>query len=129
MPLRAKLGLGAEILATYVRVRLSMRRAELPRVVERIRSEAGSKADAPVDPRALGAAVMGVLALLPTDSRCLVRSLVYLSLISRRGVDGTLVIGARTEPEFAAHAWVEVAGDPMLPAGDGDGEFKPLTVL
>jgi hypothetical protein len=127
LPLRAKLALGAEILVAYVRVRLWMRRAELPRVVERIRSGAAPRPGSPLDPRALGAAVMGTLALLPTDSRCLVRSLVYLSLISRRGLTGTLVIGARTEPEFAAHAWVEVEGDPMLPSGDG--EFKPLTVL
>lgn len=127
MPLRTKLGLGAEILVTYVRVRLSMRRAELPRVVERIRADARPRPASPVDPHGLGAAVMGVLALLPTDSRCLVRSLVYLSLLSRRGVAGTLVIGARTQPEFAAHAWVEVGGDPMLPSGDG--EYKPLTVL
>lgn len=127
MPLRAKLRLGVEILVAYVRVRLSMRRAELPQVVERIRSDAALRSDPSVNPRSLGAAVMGVLARLPTDSRCLVRSLVYLSLISRRGVAGTLVIGARTEPEFAAHAWVEVDGDPMLPSGDG--EFQPLTVL
>jgi hypothetical protein len=127
LPLRAKLGLSAEILAVYIRVRLAMRRTELPRVVEGIRAEAGRRPSDPIDPRALGAAVMGLLALLPTDSRCLVRSLVYLTLISRRGVAGTLVIGARTEPEFAAHAWVEVAGDPMLPSGDG--EFQPLTVL
>jgi hypothetical protein len=72
---------------------------------------------------------MGILARLPTDSRCLVRSLVYLSLLSRRGIEGTLVIGARTEPEFAAHAWVEVEGEPMLPVKDDGKEFEPLTVL
>lgn len=123
----AKLGLCGEILATYVRVRLAMRRIELPDLVERLRAAGDPKPAAAADLARLSGAVMGLLALLPTDSRCLVRSLVYLSLIERRGVTGSLVIGARTEPEFAAHAWIEVEGRPELPSGDG--EFKPLTVL
>lgn len=123
----AKLGLAGEILTTYVRVRLAMRRTELPALVARIKAGRGRGQANAVDLARLSGAVMGVLALLPTDSRCLVRSLVYLSVISRRGVDGSLVIGARTEPAFAAHAWVEVDGRAELPSGEG--EFEPLTVL
>lgn len=124
----AKLRLAVEILVTYLRVRLAMRRTALPDLVGRIRAaERTAPAAGPEELRRLSGAVMGVLARLPTDSRCLVRSLVYLSLIARRGVTGTLVIGAQTEPEFAAHAWVEVGGRPALPSGDG--EFQPLTVL
>ena len=124
----AKLRLAGEILSTYCRVRWSMRRQELPEVVGRIR--AGRVEDGSLSQegrRQLSGAVMGVLSILPTDSRCLVRSLVYLSLIERRGAAGTLVIGVRTEPEFAAHAWVECEGEPLLPSGDG--EYAPLTVL
>jgi hypothetical protein len=42
--------------------------------------------------------------------------LVLLRLLARRGVAGSLVIAARPESEdaFEAHAWVEVAGRPVL---------------
>jgi hypothetical protein len=104
-----------------------MRRERLPDLVERLRSREPRRKRPPGGPRQLAGAVMGLLAVLPTDSRCLVRSLVYLSLLRRRGIAGALVIGVRTEPEFAAHAWVEVEGEPLLPSGDG--EFAPLEVL
>jgi hypothetical protein len=37
------------------------------------------------------------------------------------------VIGARTQPEFLAHAWVEHAGNPVL--NPGDGSFGRLVEL
>jgi Transglutaminase-like superfamily len=123
----AKLRLAGEILGAYARVRWGMRRQRLPELVDRLRSGGASVKAPPGGPRQLAGAVMGLLAILPTDSRCLVRSLVYLSLLCRRGVAGSLVIGVRTEPGFAAHAWVEVGGEPLLPSGDG--EFATLEVL
>ncbi|MDQ3569707.1 MAG: lasso peptide biosynthesis B2 protein [Actinomycetota bacterium] len=66
----------------------------------------------------LGRAVSRTLRLLPTDSRCLVRSLVLTALLARRGLSSLLVIGVRSDPEFAAHAWVEHAGRPLLPPGE-----------
>jgi hypothetical protein len=128
LPLPAKLRLGAEILSTYVRMRWAMGRTELPQLVERVRAEGVARPTAgETDARRLAGAVMGMLAVLPTDSRCLVRSLVYLSLLARRGIAATLVIGVRSEPSFAAHAWVERDGEALLPSGDG--EFRPLTVI
>jgi hypothetical protein len=124
----AKLRLGGEILATYVRVRWAMRREELHRLVGRLRTPADAAEPFPRERREqLAGAVMGLLAMLPTDSRCLVRSLVYLAMLDRRGVQSTLVIGVRTDPEFAAHAWVECENEPLLPSGDG--EYAPLTVI
>jgi hypothetical protein len=67
----------------------------------------------------LAHAVGRVLLFLPTDSRCLVRSLVLLALLERRGVASMLVIGVRAEPEFAAHAWIEYEGETLLPSGGG----------
>jgi hypothetical protein len=67
----------------------------------------------------LSNAVERVLSKLPTDSRCLVRSLVLLWLLERRGTTGTLVIGVSPKPEFEAHAWVEHEGRPLLPSGEG----------
>lgn len=66
----------------------------------------------------LGRAVSRTLRLLPTDSRCLMRSLVLTGLLARRGMSSTLIIGVRPEPEFTAHAWVEHAGEPLLPPGE-----------
>lgn len=62
--------------------------------------------------------VSSVLRLLPTDSRCLMRSLVLTRLLARRGLPSALVIGVTASPEFGAHAWVEQDGRPLLPAHD-----------
>lgn len=53
-------------------------------------------------------------------ARCLGRSLVLWFLLRRRGIDAELVIGAeRAEAgRLPAHAWVEVAGEPVNDAPD-----------
>jgi hypothetical protein len=52
--------------------------------------------------------------LWPLRSRCLQRSLVLAWLLRRRGIDGRLRIGVQTdEGGLIAHAWVEVAGEPV----------------
>lgn len=66
----------------------------------------------------LGNAVDRTLSVLPTDSRCLVQSLVLTRLLSARGVPSTLVIGAHSTAQFEAHAWVEYQGRPVLPPGE-----------
>jgi hypothetical protein len=75
--------------------------------------------------RRLGRAVGKTLRLLPTDSRCLIRSLVLTRLLARRAIPNTIVIGVRKAPDFQAHAWVEHEGRPILPAG----EYTRLTEL
>jgi Transglutaminase-like superfamily len=72
-----------------------------------------------------GRTVTGVLGYLPTDSRCLMRSLVLTAMLARRGVYSKVVIGVRPAPGFAAHAWVEIDGTPILP-GDG-ATYRRLT--
>ena len=84
---------------------------------------------APDDGARLAAAVVRTLEPLPVDSRCLMRSLVLLRVLSRRGVAGSLVIAVRPEERdrLDAHAWVEVAGRPLLaPAGMQDGRLVTL---
>jgi hypothetical protein len=102
-------------------VRWAIRGDDLRGAVARLRrdfSEA-SVATAGADDRhgmasRLGYVVSSILRLLPTDSRCLMRSLVLTRLLARRGVPSTLIIGVSAAPEFAAHAWVELAGRPLL---------------
>ena len=110
-----KLMLAAEILQAYVRVRLMLRRSDFQSVVVTLRAgdrtiQDGSDADR------LGRAVSRTLRLLPTDSRCLMRSLVLTDVLARRGMASSLVIGVTPGPEFRAHAWVEANGRPLLPA-------------
>jgi Transglutaminase-like superfamily len=124
----ARARLAVEILAAYLQARRSLRHAPIASVLATLRSQAppacrsttGAAAESTLqEARRLGRAVARTLALVPGDTRCLARSLVLTRLLARRGIPARLVIGARTGPDFLAHAWVEHAGDPVLPAGDG----------
>ena len=115
-----------EILATYLIVRWRVRRHELPAAVAALRAQRGL-AVVHRDPPRLAATAERVVAHIPGDSRCLMRSLVVLAMLARRGVDARLVLAARPTPEFAAHAWVERDGDPLLPTrGFGDARMAEL---
>ena len=71
-----------------------------------------------MDGRRLASAVLRTLDPLPADTRCLIRSLVVVEAIQRRGGEGRLVVGG-TSPsgEFKAHAWVEVEGSAVMDTG------------
>jgi len=134
LPTAAKLALGVEIVVTYARARRLLRRRGLPAAVAILRSshtEVASKA-APTASLAavrLGRAVTRALGPLPSGSRCLVRSLVLTSVLARRGIESSLVIGVRPAEEFGAHAWVEHDGRPLLPMGvtrEGEAMFQRL---
>jgi hypothetical protein len=66
----------------------------------------------------LARATTRTLALLPTDSRCLMQSLVLIGLLSRRGISSVLVVAVQSDPDFQAHAWVEHNHRPLLPSGE-----------
>ncbi|HEX6688742.1 MAG TPA: lasso peptide biosynthesis B2 protein [Solirubrobacterales bacterium] len=115
--------LAVEILVAYLGARRELGRSPIETVVDRLRSGAERpRPEAPdtlAEARRLGRAVGRTLGLAPGDTRCLVRSLVLIRLLSRRGLPARLVIGARSDPDFLAHAWVEHGGEPVLPTGDG----------
>jgi hypothetical protein len=120
--LREKASLLVEITSTYVRVRWLLARKGLRPTVTQLRGGT-PEADGPVKREKqvvavrLGFVVAKVLDPLPFDSRCLMSSLVLTAMLARRGIASSLVIGVRPEPEFAAHAWVESDGVPVLPPG------------
>ncbi|HWD77214.1 MAG TPA: lasso peptide biosynthesis B2 protein [Solirubrobacteraceae bacterium] len=134
MPQGLKLALAAEIFAGYITARRLMLRHDIRDVVLVMRPPGAPPAangrepeEAMLVARRLGYAVTRTLRKLPTDSRCLVQALVLSRLLSVRGIDSTLVIGARSGPEFAAHAWVEYAGEPVLsPAGFDESRLVEL---
>ncbi len=134
LPVGAKARLALEIVLAYVRVRWTLWRRDLPQTLRALRAVGGRDravplADGPRDGVRLGAAVVRTLESLPTDSRCLMRSLVLVRLLARRGSAGSLVIAVRpdAELELAAHAWVELDGRPLLtPAGADHGRLVTL---
>jgi hypothetical protein len=128
--LAAKVRLALEVAASYSRARLAARRGDIRVALQRLRPDpAAGEPDAlaVAEAHRLARATDRTLRLIPGDSRCLNRSLVLTHLLARRGLHGTLVIGVRPGSSFAAHAWVELDGVPLLPTGDG--EFGRLVEL
>jgi hypothetical protein len=114
---REKLGLATEIVSAYTRARWLLWRTDLPTTVSALRSAPPHVAPGTVEERLgyrLGNAVGRTLRHLPFDSRCLMRSLVLTSILARRRIESTLVIAVSPQPRFAAHAWVEQDGVPLL---------------
>jgi hypothetical protein len=111
---RARLVL--EILATYCVVRWQLRGNDVRRVIRT--AAAPARATDELAGLRLGYAVSQVLRLLPTESACLMRSLVLMRLLSRRGLACSVVLGVSAGSEFAAHAWVEHGGRALLPTYD-----------
>jgi hypothetical protein len=123
--------LGAEIFGAYIRVRWLIRSHEAPEAVAALRRYARRHR---IDPEPgtdlavgwrLAHAVNTALTPLPTDVRCLSKSLTLLTLMERRDIHPKLVIGVRPQP-FAAHAWVELHGQPLLPEADGHERLTEL---
>ena len=118
MGFRHRAAIVAEIIGLYLKVRWMMIRHDLPVVVDQLRD---GVADRYPDEQArrigwrLGQPVLRTLSPLPWDSRCLMRSLVLVRMLARRGVKAQLVIGVRPGGEFSAHAWVEHSGRPLTP--------------
>lgn len=120
-------GFVAEALATYGLVRWQVRRRDLPAVVAGLRERRSRRLPFGPDAPRVARAAERVVARLPGDSRCLMRSLVVLAMLARRGIDVRLVLAARPSPSFAAHAWVERDGQPLLPTrGFGDARLTEL---
>ena len=128
MPADLRLRVAFEIVATYARVRVRMLRGDVREVVDALRHDAVDLHD-PYDAyrigRRLGQPVRRTLDPLPWDSRCLMRSLVLLRMLARRGVVCRLVIGVRPGETLEAHAWIEHDGHPLLPTLG----YERLTVL
>jgi hypothetical protein len=120
--------LAAEVVATYALVRWLLWRHDIVHVVTALRAGTDDRLE-PVAARRLatrlGRPVTRTLRVLPADSRCLVRSLVVLRMMARRGARCELSIGARSGSEFEAHAWVEHDGEPVLPTLG----YAPLTTI
>jgi hypothetical protein len=131
-----KVFLALEIVATFGRARRLLRRRGLEGALVVLRAarsrSSGQVPDARLAGIRLGRAVTHTLAVVPADSRCLIRSLVLTALLTRRGIESSLVIGVRPAERFGAHAWVEHEGRPLLPSGAGpagEATFERLVAV
>lgn len=127
LPARAAIAL--ETLRQYWRVRRMAKTMPLPRVLEQIRGDLDHPARHRVfttNPYRLSAIVQRVIAVLPTDTRCLMRSLTLLAMLTRRGTDAVLVLGINRSEEFGAHAWLELDGKPLLKPEPSDRVLAEL---
>lgn len=118
LPLRAKLAVALEIIRAYVRVRRAAGGRDIRVLLDEIRGDIPIREPdraSFVNGLRLGRAVGRTLRFVPSDTRCLMRSLVLTEMLSRRGIESSLVIGVRSGEGFAAHAWVEHRGAPLLP--------------
>lgn len=84
----------------------------------------------PADIRALGALTDLAARRSPFPATCLTRSLLLQWMLRRRGVAAELRIGVRlAQGALDAHAWVEVAGEPVNDDPDIAGRFAPFSSL
>lgn len=127
---REKALLGAEVLDSYARGRWKLKRTGLRDAVAAQRAVTRQPTaidDAVASGRRLGRIVRKALSVVPADTRCLAQSLTLTRMLARRGIESRLVIGVRPGERFAAHAWVECDGRPLLPPGAG--EYEELLTL
>lgn len=124
-----RLVLTSECLRQYLRVRRMLRRRPLPDVLIELReglAAPANKRPLPVAPHRLAFIVVRVISFLPTDTRCLMRSLTLLAMLTRRGRDAVLVIGVTSTEAFGAHAWLELDGVPLLRPGSANERLVEL---
>lgn len=114
-----RLRIAAEVVSNYAPLWRALRTDNLPGMAAAAR-RVDRPLPTPPDQQAelavrLADMVQGVMRVLPTDTRCLITSLVTLRILANRSIDGRLVIGVRGGDEFRAHAWVEHGSQPLLP--------------
>jgi hypothetical protein len=120
-----KLHLAVHIWYWFVRIRLGVNRAPMPRFVAGLGDVAAPRRPA-IDVRLLARAVDRCLRIGHTRPRCLYNALVLYRLLREQGDAAELVVGL--PPSAAneeAHAWVELSGSDVGPP-PGRAGHEPL---
>lgn len=67
---------------------------------------------------------------MPWDCTCLVQAIVARTMLSRRGIDGTLYLGVRQDRAegLEAHAWIR-AGSLLVTGGNAAGSYAVVSVF
>lgn len=123
----------ARLLPRIVAVRLWLDLSGFDATRARIARRLDPAAGAPADPAVLAAALRagriaaGLGRRLPFDGTCLVQSLALWWLLRRDGLPAELRIGVERRGEaLAAHAWVELCGEPVSDSPEAIARFAPF---
>jgi hypothetical protein len=121
LSLQAKVRLALRIWASFILVRIGLRRTPFPEYVARL-SQLRRTTSSRYPAATLSRAVDKSLRLGGRRPTCLVSALVLFRLLRAQGDPAELVIGLPEEAnDHAAHAWVELAGaDVGPPPGRSD---------
>jgi hypothetical protein len=94
------------------------------------RSTGAPRAPIVQEARSAAEAIALVAGRRVVGARCLGRSLLLWFLLRRRGIDAEVVIGAQAPQKgiLSAHAWVEVAGEPVNDVADVRERFGSFEV-
>jgi hypothetical protein len=76
----------------------------------------------------VGVAVAGAARRLPWHPTCLRQALAAQRMLRRRGIDSRLHLGVTGATATEAHAWVTVAGRPVV-GGQGLERYVPLAAF
>lgn len=79
--------------------------------------------------RGMAKQIAAVADRTPLKPQCLPRSLLLAALLERHGVTTDLCLGAVAGGAFGAHAWVEVAGEPVNDTADVASRFHTFLRL
>ncbi len=114
-------------------VELGLRVLQLRTLVAILQGERSSNRESHdqsfVNPERAGYCVELASRLHPLDPTCLKKALVLYALLTRRGFDLQLLIGAtKIEGKLDAHAWLEHQGR-VIPGGPGGERYSTLCCL
>lgn len=104
-------------------LRLRVRRLPVPRVIE-LAGQARPVRLPRGDAVRLGRAIFRALSIGRLQPRCLTLALIHFTLLSRLGLEPSLVIGLPRPDTSDAHAWVELAGRDVGPPPGQDGSVE-----
>jgi hypothetical protein len=120
-----KLRLIVHIWYWFVRIRLGVNRAPMPRYVASL-GDVNVRRRPAIDARLLSRAVDRCLRIGHTRPRCLYNALVLYRLLREQGDAAELVVGLPpSAPNEEAHAWVELRGSDVGPPPGREGH-EPL---
>jgi hypothetical protein len=124
----------AEAVAELARASVEFRLAPSSKTVALLGPPRQDVEDEPVDREGLdeavrvGHAVAAAAARLPWHPKCLPQALAVQRMLRRRGIAGSLHLGVTAASAAEAHAWVTVAGRPVI-GRSGVERFVPLAAF
>jgi hypothetical protein len=117
---RDRVWLGAQAVATRLRLGALMRARPLPEVLAAITPRTTRAVALPAVESALAASERLIEGLRVVPDTCLYRALARYSVLRGAGHPARFVMGLQPGDEITGHAWVELDGEPAFETLDAD---------